>query len=116
MLESGKAMGWGGNGSGRLPADIPELCSVAAAPTQPVEVSMQQKLRSIAAGHGISLGLTERNEVAIWGLRRRRWWPARVGAAAMPQRVAALPLAMEVTAGEFHFAAIDEPVSSTHGA
>ena len=67
LLDNGRAMGWGGDGSGRLLAENPGLCSAWGAPTRPVEVRLLSKLTSIAAGYSVSLGLTDRGEVSVWG-------------------------------------------------
>jgi len=66
LLASGKVIGWGGDGSGRVPSGQPEYCTTPA-PTHPVEVLSREALTSIAAGHGMSLGVTARREVTMWG-------------------------------------------------
>ena len=37
LLATGKVIGWGGDGSGRIPSGIPEYCTTPA-PTRAVEV------------------------------------------------------------------------------
>ena len=46
--------------------DVPEYCTTPA-PTRAVEVIMREPMTSIAAGHGVSLGITEQRNVVIWG-------------------------------------------------
>ena len=36
LLTTGKVIGWGGDGSGRIPSGMPEYCTTPA-PTRPVE-------------------------------------------------------------------------------
>ncbi len=109
LLASGSVIGWGTDGSGRVAATTPEYCSTAVAPTRPVEVRLGEPLTAIAAGYGISLGITAGHEVAVWGANA-----AGIGgrtqavALATPQRIAGLAGTRAVEAGEFHFGAIDE--------
>ena len=117
LLDGGRVMGWGGDGSGRLLAESPGLCTAWGAPTRPVEVRLQSKLASIAAGYSVSLGVDERGEIAIWGA-----CAAGIGghsesiALADPQPLPGVPNARAVAAGEFQFAAIDrEGVVHTWG-
>jgi alpha-tubulin suppressor-like RCC1 family protein len=66
LLVNGKVIGWGGDGSGRIPSGVPEYCTTPA-PTRSVEVIMREPMTSIAAGHGVSLGITTQRKVVIWG-------------------------------------------------
>ena len=66
MLSNGKVIGWGGDGSRRIPTAVREYCT-ASAPTDAVEVLLQAPLTAIAAGDGMSLGVTLRREVTAWG-------------------------------------------------
>ena len=108
LLVTGKVFGWGGDGSGRVPPDTPEYCSTLKAPTSAVELNTQQALVSVAAGHGISLGITERRQVVVWGANA-----AGIGGRlnsvtlASPQRVESVSGAHTIVAGEFSFGAID---------
>ena len=109
LLSSGKVMGWGGDGSGRQLNTAFDVCSTIVPPTHPGEVSAQSQFLSIAAGHSVSLGLTDQYEVVVWGS-----CATGVGgqldavAVSRPQRVTGLPSAQVIVAGEFHFAAIDQ--------
>ena len=38
----GKAMGWGGDGSGRMPSGAPDVCTAWGAPARPVEVMLER--------------------------------------------------------------------------
>ena len=67
LLANGKVVGWGGDGSGRVASDSPEYCSTFKAPASAVEVRLLQPLVAVTAGYGVSLGITARNEVAVWG-------------------------------------------------
>ena len=66
LLANGKVIGWGSEGSGRIPSGQPEYCTTPA-PTRPVEVLLREPLKSVAAGYGVSLGVTARREVTVWG-------------------------------------------------
>ena len=44
-----------------------EYCSTLKADTAAVEVNTQHELVSVAAGYGVSLGITAKNRVAVWG-------------------------------------------------
>ena len=66
LLATGKVIGWGGDGSGRIPSGTPEYCTTPA-PTQAVEVLAREPLTAIAAGHGVSLGVTTQRKVTVWG-------------------------------------------------
>jgi alpha-tubulin suppressor-like RCC1 family protein len=43
LLASGKVIGWGGDGSGRVPSSTPEYCTTPA-PTHAVEVLLREPL------------------------------------------------------------------------
>ena len=67
LLDNGKALGWGGDGSGRIQSRALEYCSSLKIPARPVEVILRQELISVSAGHGTSLGITAQEQVVIWG-------------------------------------------------
>lgn len=67
VMENGHVFGWGGNGSGRLPSTLPQYCTSLATRTGAVEIRNDAKIKSVSAGYGISLGITEHNTVQIWG-------------------------------------------------
>lgn len=108
LLANGKVIGWGGDGSGGIAPDTPGYCSTFNAPTRAVEVNLLQPLVAVSAGYGVSLGITSRNAVAVWGAN-----VAGIGgrhdaiALATPQLLADLTGARTVIAGEFMFGAID---------
>jgi len=108
LLASGNVIGWGGDGSGRVAATTPEYCSTAYGPERPVEVKLASPLTSIAAGYGVSLGITRDADVAIWGTNAAG---VAGGAEAVllssPQSVDGLRDTRHVAAGEFHFGVID---------
>ena len=49
LLASGTVIGWGGDGSGRIPSDTPEYCTTPA-PTRAVEVLLREPLAAFDAG------------------------------------------------------------------
>ena len=67
LLVTGKAFGWGGDGSGRIASTAPEYCSTRGPRANAVEVDLAQPLLAVAAGHGVSLAVTSRREVTVWG-------------------------------------------------
>lgn len=108
LLDSGEVYGWGGDGSGRIPSTAPQYCSTSTAPTDVVEVKLRQKAVSIAAGYGVSLGITDANQIVIWGTsaagiagRLDAMTPAN------PQAIAGLEEVRTIVAGEFAFGAIN---------
>src|SRR5882757_4457173 len=108
LLSNGKVIGWGGDGSGRIPAASAEYCT-SPAPTHAVEVLLQVPLSAIAAGEGISLGVTRRREMIAWGTHG-----AGIGgvigaiAPATPLPIGQLSRIRVAAAAEFQCAAIDE--------
>ena len=108
LLDSGKVLGWGGDGSGRIVVDSTEYCSTSNTSIDVVELNTQYPLTSIAAGYGVSLGITASNRVAVWGANA-----AGIGgrlasvAPATPQLLADLEGIVAIAAGEFLFGAID---------
>ena len=108
LLSNGKVIGWGSEGSGRVPSGEPEYCTTPA-PTRAVEVISGDPMRAVAAGHGVSLGVTARREVTAWG-GSGAGVDGRAGAmaAAIPMTVGGVSAVRHVAAGEFQCAAIDE--------
>ncbi|MFO1312190.1 MAG: hypothetical protein U1F41_09025 [Burkholderiales bacterium] len=108
LLRNGKVIGWGSEGSGRVPSGEPEYCTTPA-PTRAVEVIASEPMRAVAAGHGVSLGVTARREVSAWG-GSGAGVDGRAGAvaAAIPISVTGVGAVRRVAAGEFQCAAIDE--------
>src|SRR5258705_10661157 len=66
LLADGSVVGWGGDGSGRIPSGKPEYCT-SKAPSGAVEVILREPLAGIAAGHGVSLGMTGPGPVVARG-------------------------------------------------
>ena len=99
--------GWGGDGSGRLPATTTEYCSTLKADTAAVEVDTQHELISVAAGYG-SVWASLQRTVLQCGARSPRVSVvvARLALAA-PQLLSDIEDAGSVAAGEFLFGAID---------
>ena len=108
LLDSGKVLGWGGDGSGRAPTGTQQYCSTPQAQAQAVGVELPQKVQSVAAGFGVSMGVTADKKIAVWGAST----PGIAGrldaiALATPQAIAGIDDIVSVSAGEFIFAAID---------
>lgn len=108
LLDSGEVLGWGGDGSGRSPSGTQQYCSSPQAQTQAVGVTLSQKVVAVAAGYGVSLAITEANQLAIWGANK-----AGIGGRlnaiepATPQTVVGINDVFAISAGEFLFGAID---------
>jgi len=108
LLSNGKVIGWGSEGSGRVPSGEPEYCTTPA-PTRAVEVISRETMRAVAAGYGVSLGVTSRREVTTWGAHGAGIdGKAGAVAAALPLPIAGLSSIRDVAAGEFQCAAIDD--------
>ncbi len=107
LLDNGKVIGWGGDGSGRIPSASPEYCTTPA-PTRSVEVLLREPVTAVAAGYGLSLGITPQRRVAIWGANGAGI-AGRLGAVApaTPLLLGELTGVRAVEAGEFQSAAID---------
>ena len=107
LLASGKTLAWGGIGSGRDLSSSQDICSTPISQNSPVEINTRHKLKSIAAGFGINLGLTEHNKVVSWG-------NSSIGIGGNNQIIALLepqpldlPEAKIIAAGEHNFAIVD---------
>src|SRR5437867_3180196 len=108
LLDDGRVFGWGGDGSGRMPANTAEYCSTSKSDGRAVELSPRHKLTSIAAGYGISLGVTTTNRVAVWGSNAAGIGGRRESIAlATPQLLADIHGICIAAAGEYLFGAID---------
>ena len=108
LLDDGRVFGWGGDGSGRMPANTAEYCSTSKSDGRAVELSPRHKLTSIAAGYGISLGVTTTNRVAVWGSNAAGIGGRRESIAlATPQLLTDIDGIRAVVAGEYLFGAID---------
>lgn len=108
LLACGKAYGWGGDGSGRIPSGGAQYCSTSQPPVQAVEVNARQRLVAVAAGYGISLAITREARVAVWGANAAGIG-GRPGSVDLsePRYVSDFACARSVAAGEFLFGAVD---------
>jgi alpha-tubulin suppressor-like RCC1 family protein len=107
LLATGRAFGWGGDGSGRMASRTPEYCSTGPAPKRPVELSVPHTLTALAAGYGASLGITGAGGVVMWGASAARVdRPLPPSALAMPQAVSGVGSARAVVAGDCLYAAL----------
>jgi len=108
LLDSGAVFGWGGDGSGRRPPDTPQYCATPRAGGAPVEVPLGAPVAKLAAGHGVTLAITEHGQLHIWGANACGV-AGRLDAIglATPQSLPGLTGMQAVAAGEFQNAAID---------
>jgi alpha-tubulin suppressor-like RCC1 family protein len=108
LTAGGKVLGWGGDGSGRMPAGTPEYCSTLQPAVRPVEVGTRHAMTSIAAGHGISLGISVTKQTLVWGgspaITAGRRPPDSL---VEPRRLPEIASARAIAAGEFLFGAIN---------
>jgi alpha-tubulin suppressor-like RCC1 family protein len=115
LLADGKVIGWGGDGSGRLPPAAPQYCT-SPAPSRPVEVLGEHRFVGIAAGRGVSLAITATRHIVVWGAT-----VAGIGvrlssvALATPQLLEGIDRVRAVAAGELVFGAIDSAGKCTAG-
>ena len=110
LLKSGEVLGWGGPGSGRYAPPYIDICSaLKGSDGKPVYISKPTHYSDIAAGYGLSLGVSYQQPF-IWGFSQ-----IELGNQGL---IAETPLAIEgvanirkVAAGQFIFAAIDAQAS-----
>src|SRR5207342_1723302 len=82
-------------------------CSTAQTPTHPVELSVPHALTAVAAGYGVSLGITDASSVVMWGASAARVdRPLPPSALALPQIVSDIGTARAVVAGDYLYAAL----------
>jgi alpha-tubulin suppressor-like RCC1 family protein len=109
LLDNGKALGWGREGSGRAAPDGPDYCSTPQGALRPVEIDSPDALCAVAAGHGFSLGVTGAGRVLAWGVNPAQtgtWFSS--GSLAEGRALHGLSDVVSVAAGEFQSGAIDE--------
>jgi alpha-tubulin suppressor-like RCC1 family protein len=108
LLDTGAVFGWGGDGSGHTPAGTQQYCSTPQAQTHAVGVSLPHKALAVAAGYGVSLAITDTNQVAVWGANKAGI-AGRLNAIApaAPQVLAGMDDVQAVAAGEFLFGVVD---------
>ncbi len=106
LLESGELLGWGGAGSGRYTADNVDICSTRNANQEPIYVGQSTRFSSMSAGYGVSLGVSDRQELLIWGFS-----PLGSGdgqpISEIPTLIKQISSPISVASGQSCFAAID---------
>ncbi len=107
LLSSGKALAWGGIGSGRSLDGSPDICSTPISQNRPIEINTSHKLKSIAAGFGVNLGLTEHDKVVSWGNSSIGIGGNNQIIAVLEPELLDLPEAKVIAAGEHNFAIVD---------
>lgn len=110
LLESGEVLGWGGAGSGRYSVDSVDICSTRTSNQGPVYVGQSARFCAVAAGYGVSLGVSDRQELLIWGFSpsSMSMGPDRAQAISeIPSLIEDIIAPAKVAAGQSFFAAID---------
>ncbi len=107
LLHTGEVLGWGGAGSGRYSSENVDICSTGSANKDPVYVGQSARFSFVSAGYGVSLGVSAKRELLIWG-----WNPIGVGgdqaSSEIPVLIKAVSAPVCVGAGQSIFAAIDQ--------
>lgn len=107
LLHTGEVLGWGGAGSGRYSSENVDICSTGSANREPVYVGQSARFSVLSAGYGVSLGLSAKQELLVWG-----WNPLGVGGdqavSEIPVLIKAVNAPVCVAAGQSIFAAIDQ--------
>jgi alpha-tubulin suppressor-like RCC1 family protein len=108
LLKSGEVMGWGGAGSGRVTPPFVDICSsFKEADAKPVFVGKLSRCSNISAGYGVSLGVSDQQQILIWGF-------CQVGIGGQnifseePTLINGIANATQVAAGQFLYAAVDQ--------
>lgn len=107
LLHTGEVLGWGGAGSGRYSSENVDICSTGSANRAPVYVGQSARFSFVSAGYGVSLGLSAKQELLVWG-----WNPLGVGGdqavSEIPALIKVVSAPVCVAAGQSIFAAIDQ--------
>ncbi len=107
LLHTGEVLGWGGAGSGRYSSENVDICSTGSASRDPVYVGQSARFSFVSAGYGVSLGLSAKQELLVWG-----WNPLGVGgdqaSSEIPALIKAVKAPICIAAGQSIFAAIDQ--------
>jgi alpha-tubulin suppressor-like RCC1 family protein len=107
LLQTGEVLGWGGAGSGRYSPGNVDICSPRRSNLEPVFVGQSERFSATSAGYGVSLGITTKKELLVWG-----WNPIGIGGAPasseIPTLIEAITRPVSVAAGQSLFAAIDQ--------
>jgi len=106
LLASGEVLGWGGAGSGRYTSDNADICSPLNANKGPVYVGQSAIFSTVSAGNGTSLGVSDRQELLIWGFSPMGM-PDGQAISEIPTLIEHISSPTCVTAGQSFFAAID---------
>ena len=110
LLESGEVLGWGGAGSGRYTVDFVDICSSQTSNQGPVYVGQSARFSALSAGYGVSLGVSDRRELLIWGYSPLSMTTGPDNARAIseiPSLVELVEAPDQIAAGHSCFAAID---------
>jgi alpha-tubulin suppressor-like RCC1 family protein len=98
----------GGAGSGRYTPPFSDICQPAkGADVKPVYVSYPSGISQISAGYGVSLGISNRQQLLIWGF-------CQLGTGGLekfteePTAVNGIDNVSKIAAGQFLYAALDE--------
>ena len=107
LLQTGEVLGWGGAGSGRYSSGNIDICSPRRSNLEPIYVGQSERFSSTSAGYGVSLGITTKKELLVWG-----WNPIGIGGAPasseIPTLIEGITRPVSVAAGQSLFAAIDQ--------
>jgi alpha-tubulin suppressor-like RCC1 family protein len=107
LLQTGEVLGWGGAGGGRYSPGNIDICSPLISNREPVYVGQSERFSATSAGYGVSLGVTTKSELLVWG-----WNPIGIGGAPasseIPTLIEAITQPVSVAAGQSLFAAIDQ--------
>jgi alpha-tubulin suppressor-like RCC1 family protein len=107
LLHTGEVLGWGAAGSGRYSSENVDICSTGSANRDPVYVGQSARFSFLSAGYGVSLGVSAKQELFVWG-----WNPLGVGGDQVGSEIPALINSVNVpvfaAAGQSIFAAIDQ--------
>lgn len=109
LLKSGEVLGWGGAGSGRVPPPFVDICSsFKVADAKPAFVGKLSRCSNISAGFGVSLGVSDQKQALVWGFCQ-----VGIGGKMLfseePTLINEITNAISVVAGQFLYAAIDQP-------
>src|SRR4051812_2043302 len=67
LLDTGRLIGWGGDGSGNPPSSVPNYCASEKAASAPVMVEAPA-IAAMAAGYGVSVAIDTAGRVLAWGI------------------------------------------------
>ena len=107
LLESGEVLGWGGAGSGRYLPESVDICSPLNVNQGPVYVGQSDRFSSVSAGYGVSLGISERQVLMIWGFSTLGYGDSQM-ISEIPSVIEQVTAPVRVAAGQSCFAAITQ--------